>query len=218
VVKGDPSNSNVGVPLKSKKPPKPAAAASSQKPAQAPHEGGDGVSSSGGGEGRRRRARLQQLNQQIAHFGQLKRLNEAVAAFRRISAEGLEPSAHSYASLINAHVRSGDVSGLLYSSSPACQLAFLPLLECHLDYHTPSTTAHRIPPSSLTMAAAAAAAAPNRAAAAIRGRRGSGLLSDGGRRAVPGSGGLHRPAQGASGVILIPTHRSLLSLPHLGLS
>ena len=75
-------------------------------------EGGDSVGSvSTTGDGRRQRARLQKLNQQIAHFGQLKRLKDAIAAFRRISAEGLEPSAHSYASLINAHVRSGDVEG-----------------------------------------------------------------------------------------------------------
>ena len=85
------------------------AASATNPPTVTPKTGKTGVGL--GAEGKRQRARLQHLNRQIAHFGQLKRLSDALAAFRRITTEGLTLSAHSYASLINAHVRSGDIAG-----------------------------------------------------------------------------------------------------------
>eukprot|EP00435_Cladocopium_sp_Y103_P064181 s210_g25.t2 len=54
---------------------------------------------------------LQKMIRTVAAFAAQRRLNDAVKAFGEISAKGLEPSVQAYASLINAHVNSGDMSG-----------------------------------------------------------------------------------------------------------
>eukprot|EP00434_Breviolum_minutum_P025781 symbB.v1.2.022789.t1/scaffold2061.1/size90854/2 len=47
----------------------------------------------------------------IAAFAAQRRLHDAIKAFDEISLKGLQPSVQAYASLINAHVNSGDMSG-----------------------------------------------------------------------------------------------------------
>lgn len=53
--------------------------------------------------------RLQWLNKQISSLGQRKELSKAVSCFDQVSSEGLTPSVHTYTSIINAHVRSGEI-------------------------------------------------------------------------------------------------------------
>jgi pentatricopeptide repeat protein len=53
--------------------------------------------------------RLQWLNKQISSLGQRKELSKAVSCFEQVSSEGLAPSVHTYTSIINAHVRSGEI-------------------------------------------------------------------------------------------------------------
>ena len=54
--------------------------------------------------------RLQWLNKQISSLGQRKELSKAVSCFDQVSSEGLTPSVHTYTSIINAHVRSGEIA------------------------------------------------------------------------------------------------------------
>jgi len=54
---------------------------------------------------------LQKMIRKIAAFAAQRRLHDAIKAFDEISLKGLQPSVQAYASLINAHVNSGDMSG-----------------------------------------------------------------------------------------------------------
>jgi len=54
---------------------------------------------------------LQKMIRKIAAFAAQRRLHDAIKAFDEISLKGLQPSVQAYASLINAHVNSGDMFG-----------------------------------------------------------------------------------------------------------
>ncbi|CAJ1389207.1 unnamed protein product [Effrenium voratum] len=51
------------------------------------------------------------LTRKIASFAAQRRLSDAIKTFDRILAKGLAPSVQAYASLLNAHVNSGDMPG-----------------------------------------------------------------------------------------------------------
>eukprot|EP00854_Cymbomonas_tetramitiformis_P028370 gene28370-35157_t len=58
-------------------------------------------------------ARVKELTQSMAAFTQKKQLAEAVAIFDQVSAEGLRPSKHTHAALVNAYVCSGEMDQAL---------------------------------------------------------------------------------------------------------
>jgi pentatricopeptide repeat protein len=55
--------------------------------------------------------RVEELTREIAAHAQTKRLDAALESWTAIESEGLKPSMHTYAAMINAHVVSGDVAG-----------------------------------------------------------------------------------------------------------
>ena len=68
--------------------------------------------------------RLLFLNKQISSYGQRKQLGKALECYQQIvEVEGIRASAYTYTSLINAHVRSGDVAGAKATSIPSFSLS-----------------------------------------------------------------------------------------------
>lgn len=58
---------------------------------------------------KKKKLRLQWLNKQISSLGQRKELTKAEACFDQVEKEGLIASVHTYTSIINAQVRSGEI-------------------------------------------------------------------------------------------------------------
>jgi len=63
--------------------------------------------------------RLLFLNKQISSYGQRKQVAKALECYKQVvEVEGIKASAYTYTSLINAHVRSGDVDGAKAIAAP----------------------------------------------------------------------------------------------------
>eukprot|EP00928_Gymnodinium_smaydae_P032189 TRINITY_DN23379_c0_g1_i1.p1 TRINITY_DN23379_c0_g1~~TRINITY_DN23379_c0_g1_i1.p1 ORF type:complete len:980 (-),score=272.25 TRINITY_DN23379_c0_g1_i1:145-3084(-) len=58
-----------------------------------------------------RNARTRELTQQIHSFAKDRQMKKAIETFERMEREGLTPGVHAFATLVNAHVSSGDVAG-----------------------------------------------------------------------------------------------------------
>lgn len=58
-------------------------------------------------------SRAEVLTKQIANLAREKQLKKAQEVFQQFEQEGLVPSVYTFSSLINVHVRSGDLSGAL---------------------------------------------------------------------------------------------------------
>ncbi|CAK9073290.1 unnamed protein product [Durusdinium trenchii] len=66
-----------------------------------------------GGRTAKDNSRAQALTKEIANLAREKQLKKAVELFKQFEQEGLEPSVYTFSSLINVHVRSGDLRGAL---------------------------------------------------------------------------------------------------------